>query len=131
MSPPDELEYVMHTRAVMAARIAVGLEPLPESPDDSWWETGPHLEVDGRSYFVHAMGCLQAQLGRAMRDHPDWYLVGIVVRGANCEIRGLASDQRVTLGTVSETAENLTPDETRLAIELTNREKRRGWGSHE
>ena len=45
------------------------------APGDPWWEEGPHIENDGRCYYVHAIGCLQSHLGSAIRIHPDWYLV--------------------------------------------------------
>ena len=73
MSQGDEEEYRLHCMAVIAARQAAGLVGIPRrDPDDPWWEEGPHLEKDGRSYYVHAMGCLQSNLGHAMEEHPDW-----------------------------------------------------------
>ena len=79
-------------------------------------------------YFVHAMGCLQSNLGQAMQEHPDWYLVSAIVRGRNVEVHGLGADDAVTLGEIQATGERLDPDQRRLAIELTPREKRRAWG---
>jgi hypothetical protein len=112
--------------AVIAARKAAGLEPPTKSPEDLWWDEGPHIEKDGRCYYVHAMGCLQSQLGRAIRDHPDWYLVAAVVRGHLVELHGL-DNHVMTLGEVKARGHALTPDDVRLAIELTPTEKRKLW----
>jgi hypothetical protein len=125
----DESHYVMHTAAVMAARITYGLEPLPtfESAEQlhDWLDTGPHLVRGGRSYYVHAMGALQAGLGQAMANHPDWYLVRVLVRGKRARI---APGPELTLAEVSRRAQGLSLDEVREAFELTSQEKRRMWG---
>jgi hypothetical protein len=110
----------------MAARKAVGLGLPSQSPDDPWWSEGPHIEQDGRSYYVHAMGCLGSELGRAMRDHPDWFLIAAFVRGRRIELHGL--DDAQTLAEVRAAGADLTTDELRTAIEATPAEKRRLWG---
>jgi hypothetical protein len=127
-TPHDEEEYVLHCMAVTAARKAAGLGAPTQAPDDPWWEEGPHIEKDGRSYYVHAMGCLQSNLGHAMQEHPDWYLVAAVVRGRGVEVHGLGDDDAKTLAEIQAAEESLDPDEKRLAIELTPREKRKRWG---
>jgi len=125
--PPLE-EHVLHTRAVIAARKAAGLELPTQSADDPWWDTGPHVEKDGRLFYVHAMGCLQAQLGQAVVEHPDWYFVAVLPQadaeyGVMFDVRGLKGELG-TLEDVRAGADSLSPDERRLAIEFTNREKR-------
>jgi hypothetical protein len=97
--PPDAEEFVLHSEAVVAARIAAGLEGPTQSSEDPWWDEGPHIEKDGRCYYVHAMGCLQSHLGHAMLEHPDWYLVTALVRGGTVEVHGL-DDHFVTLGEI-------------------------------
>jgi hypothetical protein len=124
----EEEEYVLHCMAVIAARKAAGLNVPTQTPEDPWWEEGPHIKRDGRSYYVHAMGCLQSNLGQAMQEHPDWYLVAAIVRGRDVEVHGLGDDDAVTLGEVQASGDSLDPDEKRWAIELTPREKRKGWG---
>ena len=129
MSQGDEEEYRLHCMAVIAARKAAGFVGIPlRDPDDPWWEEGPHIVKDGRSYYVHAMGCLQSNLGHAMQEHPDWYLVAALVQGPNVEVHGLEDDDAITLAEVRATEEGLGPDERRLAWELTSREKRKAWG---
>jgi hypothetical protein len=129
MSRDDASEFALHTMAVIAARKAAGL-PLPtQHPDDSWWMEGPHVEKDERSYYVHAMGCLPSQLGRAMREHPDWYLVGAFVRGTTVELHGLDDSSATTLAEVTAASSELSADEWRLAIELTPGEKAEVVGS--
>jgi hypothetical protein len=125
--PPDAEEFVLRCKAIIAARRAAGLENRPQSPGDRWWDEGPHIEKDGRCYYVHAMGCLVSHLGDAMLEHPDWYLVTALVRGDTVELHGLG-DHAVTLGEIRAMGDNLDPDDMRLAIELTPQEKRRGWG---
>jgi hypothetical protein len=127
-SRTDDEEYVLHSVAVIAARKAAGLDVPTQTPDDLWWDEGPHIEKDGRSYYVHAMGCLQSNLGHAMQDHPDWYFVAVVVRGHAAEVHGLGDDDAMTLGEIQAAGGSLDPDEKRWAMELTPREKRRGWG---
>jgi hypothetical protein len=125
---PDQEEFNLHTMAVIAARKAASL-PLPTpSIDARWWSEGPHLEMDGRSYYVHAMGCLQSELGQAIHKHPEWYLVGAVVRGDSVQLHGLDESSAVTLGEVGAAGEALSPDEVRLAVEFTPAEKRAWWG---
>ena len=119
-------EYVLHTMAVIAARKAAGFEP-PTDPGDQWWEEGPHIEKDGRSYYVHAMGCLHSNLGQAMLEHPDWYLVVAVVSGRDVKLHGLA-DPVITLAEIEAGGDALTADDMRLALELTPHEKREMWG---
>jgi hypothetical protein len=123
----DEQEYVLHTVAVFAAREAAGLGFPTQSPGDPWWFEGPHIEKDGRSYYVHAMSCFESRLGAAMRNHPDWYLVAAMVRGRDVELHGL-DDHLVTLGEIRAITEALSPDELRLAIALTPRARRKLWG---
>ena len=73
------------------------------------------------------MGCLQSDLGRAMEKHPDWYLVAVVARGdGKYEVHGL--EDHMTLKDARAAGDALTPDEMRLAMELTPREKRKLWG---
>ena len=74
------------------------------------------------------MGCLQPQLGRAMRAHPDWYLVAAFVRGARVEVHGLDDSSAMTLAKVRTAGGELSADEKRLAIELTPAENRKSWG---
>jgi hypothetical protein len=63
-----------------------------------------------------------------MTDHPDWYLVTVVPRGGDeFEVIGLNSE-RVTLGELNADMTSLALNEIRLAIELTDREKRNMWG---
>jgi hypothetical protein len=129
MSRDDErrIQYLLHSAAVYAACLAAGL-PAPDKPaDDPWWDEGPHVEKDGRRYYVHARGCLYSQLGQAMQDHPDWYLIGAVVQGRRVQIRGL-DDVLITLGEIQALSATLSADEMRLAIELTPAEKRELWG---
>ena len=116
MSRDETSEFVLHTMAVMAARKAAGLPPPTQHPDDPWWLEGPHVDKDGRSYYVHAMGCLQPQLGRAMRAHPDWYLVAAFVRGARVEVHGLDDSSAMTLAKVRTAGGELSADEKRLAM---------------
>jgi hypothetical protein len=66
------------TRAQSLPPVRQGLELPTQSADDPWWDTGPHVEKDGRLFYVHAMGCLQAQLGQAVVEHPDWYFVAVL-----------------------------------------------------
>lgn len=120
------MEFKLHLAAVFAAHMHFGL-PLPtQSPDDPWWSEGPHIEKDGRSYYVHAMGCLESELGHAMLEHPDWYLIAGFVRDGTVELRFL--DDPLTLGELRTVGDALTPDEMRLAIETTAAEKRAMWG---
>jgi hypothetical protein len=121
-------ENLLHTMAVIAARKAVGLDVPTQTPEDPWWNEGPHIEKDGHSYYVHAMGCLQPNLGRAMHEHPDWYFVRVIIRGPEVEVNGLGDDDAMTLGEVRAAGKGLDPDEIRLAIELTSREKRKAFG---
>ena len=124
----EQGEYVLHTTAIYAACKAAGLDLPIRRPEDPWWFDGPHIEMSGRAYYVHALGCFASELGRATREHPGWYLVVVASRGGReYEIHGLHSDL-VTLGEISERAVDLSPDEIRLAIELTPREKRQMWG---
>jgi hypothetical protein len=118
----DEEEFVLHTVAIITARRAAGLERPPQSPEDPWWSEGPHIEKDGRSYYVHAMGCLQSELGRAMHEHPDWYLIAAIVRGGSVSLRGL-DDALITLAEVHTSGASLSADERRLALELTPAER--------
>ena len=111
-------EYTLHTMAIIAARKKAGLDLPTASPEDPWWSEGPHIEMDGHSYYVHAMGCLRSQLGQVMDEHPDWYLVAAYVRGRQVEIHGL-DDSLMTLAEVQAKGRDLTPDEMRLAMELT------------
>ena len=124
--PNSSSEYSLHVMAIFAARRAVGLPHPAQQPGDPWWSEGPHIEKDGRSYYVHAMGCLQSDLGRAMQQHPDWYMVAAYVRGRTVELHGL-DDRVMTLAEVQAAGDASTPDERRLAIELTPGEKRKRW----
>ena len=124
---PDEDEYVLHCLAVIAARKAAGLEPATADTSDAWWDEGPHVEKDGRSYYVHAMGCLQSHLGHAILEHPNWYLIAALVRGDEIELHGF-DDPVITLGEVRTAGEALPADKVRVAIDLTPREKRKMWG---
>jgi hypothetical protein len=90
-------------------------------------DEGPHIERDGRCYYVHAMGALQPLLGRAMAEHPDWYFVAAVIRGRDVELHGLGDDDALTLGDLRTMGHSLDLDERRLAVELTAREKREAW----
>jgi hypothetical protein len=121
------LEYRVHTLAIFIARKAAGLSMPKRDPDDPWWFEGPHVEKDGRRYYVHAMGCFQAELGRAMDEHPDWYLIGAIVRRDRVYLRGL-DHPLITLAEVSRASDSLSPDQIRLALELTPAEKRKSWG---
>jgi len=94
----------------------------------AWWSDGPHVEKDGRRYYVHAMGCLRSDLGRAIREHPDWYLIAAVVRGRNVQLHGLDDDDALALADVGEMREALSPDEMLAAIEFSAAEMRRRWG---
>ena len=85
-SGTDSEEFRLHTAAVIVAlQSGWTRAPAPKVGDDPWWLTGPHLEKDGRSDHVHAMGCFQSQLGQAMLDHPDWYLVPVIVSGKDVQ----------------------------------------------
>jgi hypothetical protein len=44
MTSEGEDEYTLHTKAIVAARKAAGLELPTKSPDDRWWLDGPHIE---------------------------------------------------------------------------------------
>lgn len=120
-------EFKLHVAAVFAAHIHFGL-PLPtRSPEDPWWFEGPHIEQDGRRYYAHAMGCFEAELGHAMLEHPDWYLIAAYTHGRQVELHGL-DDRAITLAEVRAAGDALTPDQLRVAIEMTSREKRKMWG---
>jgi hypothetical protein len=122
-----DIEYRLHTLAIFTARNAAGL-PLPERPPgDPWWFEGPHVESGGRHYYVHAMGCFQAELARAMNAHPDWHLIAAVVRRDSVYLRGLDSP-RIALAELRTASESLSANEIRLALELTPAEKRKRWG---
>ena len=73
------------------------------------------------------MDCLRSEFGHAMRKHPDWYLVAAFVRCPTVEIHGL-DDRAITLAEVQAVSDASTPDERRLAIELTPGETRKLWG---
>jgi hypothetical protein len=122
MSTKDE--FIFHTLAVIAARGVLGLDGLAED-----MENGPHIEHEGRSYYVHAWGCLPGNLGRAMKDHPDWYLLAVRIDGRRADVIGLPPwHEPVTLAQVKEMTDSLPPDEKRLAFEFTPAEKQRMYG---
>ena len=125
---PDQDEFVIHCAAVIAARRAAGLEAPTQTLEDPWWEEGPHFEKGGRSYYVHALGCLESSLGDAMQEHPGWYLVTALVRGRSVEVHGIEDDEARTLGEVHASLESLNLDDMSLAVELTPHEKRGAWG---
>jgi hypothetical protein len=56
------LEQIQQRYAVVVARWAAGLGTPRQSLDDPWWAQGPHMEIDGHCYFVHARGALTWQL---------------------------------------------------------------------
>ena len=128
MTRRPEEEYIVHCKAVVAARKAAKIDAPTRTSEDPWWEEGPHIEKDGRSYYVHAIGCLQSNLNDAMRGHPDWYLVVAAVRGRDIEVHGLGDNDAVTLGELHAAFEDLDLDENRWAVELTSSEKPKWWG---
>jgi hypothetical protein len=128
MTRRPEEEYVSHCKAVVAARKAAEIDAPTPTSEDPWWEKGPHIEKDGRSYYVHEIGCLQSNLNDAIREHPDWYLVAAVVRGRDVEVHGLGDDDAVTLGEIHADFEKLDLDEDRWTVELMPSKKGKWWG---
>lgn len=121
----EKRQYILQTAAIHAAREAAGVDQRARPIDDRWWVEGPHIEKDGRSYYVHALGAFPLRLAQAIRAHPDWYLVVVLTRGRRLEIYGLDDDERVTLEDFHAQVRDLSAEELRLAAERTLQEKGR------
>jgi len=121
----EKKQYILQTAAIHAARKAAGADQPARPLEDPWWSQGPHIEKDGRSYYVHALGAFPLQLAHAIRAHPDWYLVVVLTRDHRHEIYGLDDEERVTLEDFRTRVRDLSADELRLAAERALQEKGR------
>jgi hypothetical protein len=121
----EKQQYVLQTAAIHAARKAAGVGRPARSIEDPWWLQGPHIEKEGRSYYVHALGAFPLHLAHAIRAHPDWYLVVVLTRDRRHEIYGLDDEERVTLADFRTRVRDLSAEELRLAAERTGHEKGR------
>lgn len=79
---PIKEQIEEHTAAVLAARRALAddgkLPAWTEESDEKlveYLDNGPHVALDGKPAYVHAFGCLYANLGDAFKAHPDWYII--------------------------------------------------------